>query len=135
MSSHPFHKEQGALMPISRTPHTRSQQNTPYTQTDVNPDESPQEAARDEAYENRAGAETGGKRSPRHTTLGTGRHKTEPQQAAMEGSLTSRGSRDTSRQGISNRAAADEAWRQEKVVSQRDDAQAGVNHSGKAPRE
>lgn len=96
-------------MPFSRSPHTQSQQNTPVAQTDVNPDESPQEAARDEAYESRAGAETGAERSPRHAPTSAGGHKTQPQQAAMEGSLTSRVSRDTSRQGISNRAAADEA--------------------------
>ena len=122
-------------MPISRSPHTQSQQNTSFFQTDVNPDETAAEAARDQAYDNREGAATGGERSPRHTPDSAGSHKTEPQEAAMEGSLTSRVSRDTSRQGISNRAAADEAGRQEKVVSQREDAQAGVNHSGKTPRQ
>lgn len=124
-------------MAIPKSPHTQSQQNTHFAQTDVNPDETPQSVGRGEdadSYENRDGAQTGAGRSPRHTPTSARPHKTEPQEAAFEGSLTSRVSRDVSRQGISNRAAADEAKGQEKVVDARDDAQAGVNRSGKTPR-
>lgn len=119
------------------SPHTQSQQNTNFAQTDVNPDDMPQTVGTGEdaaAYENRDGAQTGGTRSPKDTPRSSNRHNTQPQTVAHEGSLTSRGSHDASSQGISNHSAESEAAGQEKVVSQREDSQAGVNHSGKTPR-
>ncbi|HWG22085.1 MAG TPA: hypothetical protein VG225_16265 [Terracidiphilus sp.] len=120
-----------------KSPHTQSQQNTNFAQTDVNPDDLPQTVgtgADAASYENRDGAQTGGTRSPRHTPGSAHPPRTQGQAVAHEGSLTSRTSRDAGRQGISNRSAQSEAAGQEKVVSQRQDAQAGVNHSGKPPR-
>lgn len=119
------------------SPHTNSQQNTNFAQTDVNPDDMAQTVGTGEdaaTYENRDGAQTGAERSPKHSPGSTNPHNTEPQTVAYEGSVTSRISHDASTQGISNRSAESEAARQEKVVSQREDAQAGVNHSGKTPR-
>jgi hypothetical protein len=108
------------------SPHTQSQQNTNFAQTDVNPDDMPQTVGTGEdaaTYENRDGAHTGGTRSPKHTPGSANPHNTAQQVA-----------HDASKQGISNRSAESEAGRQEKVVSQRQDSQAGVNHSGKTQR-
>lgn len=121
-------------MAKQKSPHTQSQQNTNFAQTDLNPDDMPQTVATGEdadTYENRDGAQTGGTRSPKHTPGAANPRKTEPQAVAHEGSVTSRTAHDASRQGISNRSAESEFAGQEKVVSQRDDAKAGLNHSGK----
>jgi len=124
-------------MAKSTSPHTQSQQNTNFAQTDVNPDDMPQTVgtgADAATYENHDGAQTGGTRSPRHTPGSSNPPKTQQQAVSYEGSLTSRTENDAGKQGISNASAASEAPRQEKVVSQREDSQAGVNHSGKKPR-
>jgi hypothetical protein len=117
--------------------HTNSQQNTNFAQTDLNPDDMPGTVMRGQdaaAYENNEGAQTSGKRSMRDMPGSAHEHNTEPQAVAYEGTLTSRTAHDAGKQGISNASSASEAERQQKVVSQREDAQAGVNHSGKAPR-
>jgi hypothetical protein len=52
------------------SPHTNSQQNTNFAQTDVNPDDMPQTVgtgADAEMYANHDGAQMGGTRSPKHT--------------------------------------------------------------------
>ncbi|HEY3705487.1 MAG TPA: hypothetical protein VGL22_10530 [Terracidiphilus sp.] len=124
-------------MAKQKSPHTNSQQNSSFAQTDLNPDDTPQTVLEGEdgrAYGNNDGAQTGGKRSMRDAPSAENSHKTEPQPVAYEGSVTSRTAHDGSRQGISNRSAESEAAGQEKVVSQREDAQAGLNHSGKASR-
>ncbi len=123
-------------MTHSTTPHTKSQQNTHFAQTDVNPDELEQTVGTSQdaaAYENRDGAQTGGTRFPKHTPSSAQPHNIEPAVAAFEGSLESRVSEDPTRQGISSRSAKDESAGQRKVTSARDDAQAGVNHSNKIP--
>ncbi|KAA6455890.1 hypothetical protein DYQ86_27015 [Acidobacteria bacterium AB60] len=123
-------------MAKQRSPHEQTQQDTHFAQTDVNPGELEQEVGVEvdaEAYENMDGAETGAERSPKHTPGSANPHNTEPQTAAYEGSLRSRTSEDDTRQGISNRSAKAEAKGQRKVVSEREDAQAGVNHSDKIP--
>jgi phage protein D len=124
-------------MAVQKSPHTQSQQNTHFAQTDVNPDELEQTVGTGEdaaTYENRNGAQTGGTRSPRHSPGSRAPHKVEPAAAAYEGTLTSRVFDDANKQGISNNASSKEAEGQRKVVSQRDDSQAGVNHSGKTPK-
>lgn len=116
------------------SPHTQTQQDTNFAQTDLNPDDMPGTVLHSEdggIYENMEGAETGSQRSPKHSPGSSNPHTTEPQTAAFEGSLASRVSNDATRQGISNASAAREAPGQQKVVSQREDAQAGVNHSDK----
>lgn len=124
-------------MAIPKSPHTQTQQDTNFAQTDVNPDDMPQTVgtgADAAMYENCDGAQTGGTRSPRHMPMGMNPPNIAQQSAAHEGTLTSRVSDDATRQGISNRSAQAESAGQQKVVSQREDAQAGVNHSGKTPR-
>lgn len=123
-------------MATSKTPHTQTQQDTQYDQTDLNPDDMPQTVATgaDAAiYDNRDGAETGSERSPRHMPLGANPPNTLQQPVAHEGTLKSRVSDDATRQGISNRSAQSELPGQQKVVGSREDAQAGVNHSDKIP--
>lgn len=119
------------------SPHPNSQQNTNFAQTELNPDDVPQTVGTGpeaEMYANNDGAHTGGTRSPKHTPGATNSPNVEGEAVAHEGSVTSRVSHDASRQGISNRSAESEAAGQEKVVSRRQDAQAGLNHSGKTPR-
>lgn len=121
-------------MPRYTQPHTESQQNAGFAQADVNPDDLQQTAGvNDPSYDNREGAQTAGTRSPRRSPSSTGQHNVEEQAVAHEGTLTSRTSDDATRQGISNRSAQSEKPGQEKVVSQRQDSLAGINHSGKTP--
>ena len=120
-----------------RSPHTQTQQDTNFAQTDLNPDDMPQTVMHSQdasAYENNDGAQTGSQRSPKHSPASRDPHNTEPQAQAFEGSLTSRVVSDEGKQGISNASSAAEAPRQQKVVSQREDSQAGTNHSGKTNR-
>ncbi len=122
-------------MPRYSQPHTQTQQDTNFAQTDVNPDDLPQTAGiDDQAYDNREGAQTGAQRSPRHSPASANPHNTEQQPVAYEGSVTSRVSHDSTRQGISNASAESESGGQEKVVENRPDSLAGLNHSGKVPR-
>ncbi len=124
-------------MAVPKTPRTQSQQNTHFAQTDVNPDDMEQTAGTGEdakSYQNREGAQTGATRSPRHSPASGAPHNVEPEAVAYEGTLTSRMFDDAGKQGISNNSSAKEAVGQRKVVSERDDSQAGVNHSGKSPQ-
>lgn len=124
-------------MAVQKSPHTQSQQNTHFAQTDVNPDELEQTLGAGNAaaaYENRDGAQTGGTRSPKDSPGSARPHNVEPQAAAHEGTLASRVSDDPGKQGISHNSSSKEADGQRKVVGHRDDSQAGVNHSGKTPQ-
>jgi hypothetical protein len=124
-------------MAVQKSPHTQSQQNTYFAETDVNSDELEQTGGSGEdaaSYENSDGAQTGGTRSFKRSPGSNARHNVVPALAAYEGTLTSRVFDDADKQGISNNASSKEAEGQRKVVSQRDDSQAGVNHSGKTPR-
>jgi hypothetical protein len=120
-------------MAKQKSPHTETQQDTHFAQTDVNPDELAQSARSGEEYENREGAQTGGKRSPSTMPGSAHPHNTEDQSMAYEGSLASRTSDDDNKQGVTTNASSKEAEGQRKVVSEREDAQAGVNHSNKIP--
>lgn len=115
------------------TPHTQSQQNVSSDQTDLPaPDELSSDAGlgADETYANMEGAESGGNRSPHQTEKGSIQHNTEPAEAAYEGSVMTRTPKEA-KQEITLRSAEEESERQEKVVRDRPDARAGVNHSGK----
>lgn len=123
-------------MAVPKSPHTQTQQDTQYDQTDLNPDDMPQTVATGadaSIYENRDGAQTGSERSPKHMPMGANPPNTLQQPVAYEGTLTSRVSDEAERQGISNRSAQSERAGQQKVVDAREDAQAGVNHSDKIP--
>jgi hypothetical protein len=123
-------------MAHQRSPHTQSEQNATVTQMDLEPGTLGQELGTGEdakIYENNEGAQTGGTRSLRHAPRGTVKHRTEPAVRAYEGSITSRIIKDPNRQGITNRSSAIENEGQEKVVKDREDAQAGLNHSSRTP--
>jgi hypothetical protein len=113
------------------TPHTESQQNLQYDRTDLEPDQLEQTAGTgpDAAiYENNFGAQTGTNRAPERFQDLAHHPNTEPEPVAYEGKLTTRAPR-ANTQGISNHASSEESERQEKVVSERPDAQAGINHA------
>jgi hypothetical protein len=118
--------------------HTQSQQNTHFAQTDVNRDQLEQNTGRGEnarTYENREGAQTGSERSPKHSPGSAHEHNTEPATAAFEGSITSRTFEDGRKQGVTTNASSKEGEGQRKVVGQREDSQAGLNHSSRIPEE
>jgi hypothetical protein len=117
----------GLKMAKQKSPHTQTQQDTHFAQTDVNPDELEQNTGHASEYENMDEAQTGGKRSPKTMPASAHPHNTE------EGTLASRTFDDDNKQGVTTNASSKEAVRQRKVVSKREDSQAGVNHSGKIP--
>ena len=122
-----------SIMSIQKSPHIQSEQNTPFEQTDLDPDLERRLAAGDESQlpAKSEGQQIGGTRSPRRAPRAGPEHKTESPAAAFEGSLKTRTNRDPQRQGISSRSSAEEGKRQRKVVGAREDAKAGVSHSGK----
>jgi len=100
------------------TPHTQTQQ-------DVNPDQSDidsKAAAHEEAH-------TGTDRGFSKMTNRERKDVSKPPARAFEGSISSRTSSGPG-QGISSRPQAEEKERQDRVVKDRPDAKAGVNHSG-----
>jgi hypothetical protein len=108
------------------TPHTQTEQNVNPEQTDLDINESRSE---DEGiYVGMEGAETGTDRSPRKVPVPREHHVTEAEATAHEGAVTTRTPRAPT-QGITSRSAEEESSRQSKVVNDRPDAQAGVNHS------
>lgn len=115
-------------MTKQKSPHTNTEQNVVPEQTDL---ETAQRSFEDEAeeptYEKMEGAATGMGRSPRKIPGRSPQHKTEPESVAHEGSVASRVPKRPT-QGITDRAS-EESERQKKVVNDRPDAQAGVNHS------
>lgn len=124
-------------MTKQKSPHPQTQQDTHFAQSDVNPGETAQSVGRgDDAdtYENREGAQTGGKRSPKTMPGSAHPHNTEQADAAYEGSIASRVFDDDSKQGVTTKSSRKEAEGQRKVVGERPDSQAGVNHRGKTPR-
>ena len=115
-------------MTKQKSPHTNTEQNVVPEQTDLETAQSSfEDEAKEPTYENREGAETGMNRSPRRVPRRATQHKTEPENVAHEGSVDGRSPRKPA-QGITDRASEEEA-RQKKVVNDRPDAQAGVNHS------
>jgi len=124
-------------MAKQKSPHTQSEQNQSQTQMNLEPGELEQMLGTGEdakTYENSDGAQTGGTRSPRHAPKAGVKHNVEPATAAFEGATTSRTVKDPNKQGATNRSSAMENEGQEKVVKDRPDAQAGVNHSGKTSK-
>jgi hypothetical protein len=114
-------------MTKQKTPHTQSQQNVAPEQTDLEPDE--QESDVDTSiYEQMEGAQTGQNRAPERVQTRSRRKTGIAPAAAQEGSITTRTPKRPV-QGITSRSAEEESERQEKVVNDRPDAQAGVNHS------
>jgi hypothetical protein len=114
-------------MTKQKTPHTQTQQNVAPEQTDLDPNE---QAADDDKsiYREMQGAETGQDRAPRKVRARSSHNDTAETAAAYEGSLGTRTPKGSA-QGITSRSAKAESERQEQVVNDRPDSQAGVNHS------
>ncbi len=113
------------------TPHTESQQNRNPDQTDLEPDQLAQDAGRGpdaELYRNADGAQTGSNRAPENFPRAAEHLKTEPASAAYEGTLSTR-TPQSDAPGITSHSASEESARQQKVVKDRDDAKAAVNHN------
>ena len=118
-------------MPHSTTPHTQTQQNRKPDQNDLEPDQLEQTAgtgADAKLYRNNQGAQTGANRAPEKFPETASKPNTEPAVAAYEGSVSTRTPGGPA-QEISNHSAAEESARQRKVVNERPDANAGVNHA------
>jgi hypothetical protein len=115
-------------MTKQKSPHTQSEQNTVPEQTDLETTQSDLgNEAEEKAYEHMEGAESGTNRSPRRLPRSAQQHNTQPETVAHEGSIKTRTPKRLA-QGITDRPS-EEAERQRKVVNERPDAQAGVNHS------
>ncbi|MBV8053202.1 MAG: hypothetical protein JOZ80_18585 [Acidobacteriaceae bacterium] len=118
-------------MTKQKSPHTQTEQDTKPEQTDLEAGEEEYEAdsaVDQQIYRQADGAETGEDRAPRKIETRNVRHRVEPEVTAHEGSTHTRSPRRPS-QGITSHSANEESTRQEKVVNERPDAQAGVNRS------
>lgn len=117
-------------MAKQRSPHTQTQQNTRPEQSDLEPGQAEYNAGTgqdEQIYEENDGAETGSNRSPRFVQTRSEQHNTEPETEGHEGSISSR-TVDGDSQGVTPHSTEEENERQRKVVKDRPDAQAGVNH-------
>jgi hypothetical protein len=111
------------------TPHTQTEQNVNPAQSDLEQDEMTQASGTgDDAgiYDEMDGAETGGDRAPRKILNDENRTRVQDAPASYEGSLTTRTPKGDG-QGITSRSQREESERQEKVVEDRPDAEAGIN--------
>jgi hypothetical protein len=108
------------------TPHTQTEQNVNPEQTDLDINESMSDE--EVIYARMEGAETGTDRSPRKVPVRKEQQVTEPETTAHEGSVNTR-TPHMPTQVITSRSAEEESSRQNKVVNERPDAQAGVNRT------
>jgi hypothetical protein len=118
-------------MAIQKSPHTQSEQNVSFEQTDLDPDLERKLAEGDESQLPQTGGQMGGTRSPRHAPRPGPEHITEPEAVARVGSLRTRTPGEAKKQGISSQSSKEENGRQKRVVKARDEAKAGVKHGGK----
>lgn len=111
--------------------HTQRKQHARPGQSNREPDEMERDTGRGsdtELSRRSEGAQAGANRGPALVPTG-GRHlNTEPEEAAHVGRTASRTPEDE-KQGVTSHAGKDESARQEKVVKDRPDAKAGVNHN------
>jgi len=119
-------------MAIQTTPHTQTQQNVDRAQDDLEPNQSTQEVGQGEDakfHANVDGAQSGGTRAFSATQGRSNLPKVQQEDAALTGHTGTR-TPHGQEQGITNHSMDEESARQEKVVSQRPDAQAGVDLTG-----
>lgn len=114
-------------MTKQKTPHTQTQQNMKPEQTDSEPDQNAQNTD-DQNYAETPGAETATNRSPRMVQTDAPSRNTEPETSAHEGSVSTRTPKRPV-QGVTSHSAVEESERQERVVTDRPDARAGLNRS------
>jgi hypothetical protein len=119
-------------MAVQKTPHTQTRRNTDPVSADLDENQIPGDAGQgDDAqlYQNMEGAQTGGTRAFNANDVRNHAHRTMDRGAALTGSVSTR-TPESDQQGITNRSASEESARQRKVVSERPDAQAGVDQVG-----
>jgi len=119
-------------MGIQTTPPTQTHQNIDATVADLDPNQQPQQVGQDddaELYVNADGAQTGGTRAFSANATRSNIPKVLQEDAALTGTVNTR-TPESDQQGITNRSASEESARQRKVVSERPDAQAGVDQVG-----
>ena len=119
-------------MPHQTTPHTQTQQNVSAAQDDLEPDQLIQDVGQGadaELYANSDGAQTGGTRAFNANAGPSNVPRVLQEDAAMTGHTNTRTPHGEG-QGITNHSVNEESARQEKVVSERPDAQAGVDLTG-----
>lgn len=119
-------------MAIQTTPHTQTQQDTPATQADLEPNQAAQASGQDQdaaLYENMDGAQTGGTRAFNANASDDDLTNTVGQDFAGTGHVNTR-TPHSDMQGITNHSASEESARNEKVVSERPEAQQGVDLVG-----
>lgn len=109
----------------------QNNKNQDFVAADLDPDQIVQDAGQgDDAqiYANTDGAQSGGTRAFNANARRTPTEHVQ-EDAALTGSVSSR-TIESDQQGITNHSASEEAARQKKVVSERPDAQAGVDQAG-----
>lgn len=114
------------------TPHTQTQQNVNTAQDDLDSNRLMQNQGRTEdakLYANSDGPQSGGKRAFSATQGRSNLPKMQQEDAALTGHIGTRTPHGQEK-GITNHSMSEESARQEKVVSQRPDAQAGVDLTG-----
>ena len=119
-------------MAVQKTPHTKTRQNMDPAAADLDPNQIVQDAGQGQdakLYENMQGAQTDGTRAFNANDIRNHDHHTMGRDAALTGSVSTR-SPESDEQGITNRSASEESARQKKVVSERPDAQQGVDQVG-----
>jgi hypothetical protein len=119
-------------MAVQTTPRTQTQQNISAAQADLDPNQSIQDVGQgDDAaiYENRDGAQTGGTRAFNANATNDSLPNVLQEDAALTGRTNTR-TPESPDQGITNHSASEESQRQKKVVSERPDAQSGVDQVG-----
>jgi hypothetical protein len=123
-------------MAIQTTPHTQTRQNLSAAAPDLDPNQLPQELGQGddaELYANTAGApnnnQIGGTRAFHANDTRSNLPKVLQEDAALTGTVNTR-TPESDQQGITNHSASEESARQRKVVSERPDAQAGVDQVG-----
>lgn len=123
-------------MATQTTPHTESQQNKSAAEADLEPNQLVQEVGQDDdarLYENRDGAQTGGTRAFNANATRDNLPNVLQEDAALTGTVNTR-TPESDEQGITNHSASEESARQKKVVSERPDAQGGVDQKGHSAR-
>lgn len=122
----------GGIMAKQTTPHAETRQNMDPAAPDLDPNQLVQEAGQDQdgqLYQNRDGAQTGGTRAFNANDLRSHAHRVVAEDAALTGNVNTR-TPESEQQGITNHSANEESARQRKIVSERPDAQAGVDQVG-----
>jgi hypothetical protein len=114
------------------TPHTQTQQNTTRTQDDLEPNQPSQDVGQGEhasLHSNADRAQTGGTRAF-NANSGPSNLTNALQETGARSGRTATRTPHGEGQGITNHPVEEDTARQEKVVSRRPDAQAGVDLSG-----